>query len=93
MGKKKGNPFVILNLFQDLIRIAFNYKKCVLLEGSNLLLHLAVGNGSLANLADFNFLGVGFDLIKSLYSSSLAYWALCSSVLWKFSYACSSVCF
>ena len=63
------------------------------LEGSHLLLKLAVGNRSLADLADLYFLGVGFDLIESLYTSSLANRALASSALWKFSYACSSVCF
>ena len=83
MGKKKATC----------LQIAFLILSFTDLEGSYLLLHLAIGNRSLANLADFYFLGVGFDLIESLYTSSLANRALASSALWKFSYACSSVCF
>ena len=83
MGKKKATCF----------QIAFLIQRYADLEGSHLLLHLAVGDGSFANLADLYFLGVGFDLIESLYTSSLANRALASSALWKFSYACSSVCF
>ena len=83
MGKKKATC----------LQIAFLILSFADLEGSYLLLQLAVGNSSLANLADLYFLGVGFDLIESLYSSSLANRALASSALWKFSYACSSVCF
>ena len=84
MGKKKGT--LMPGCLSDT-------KLCLGLEGSHLLLHLAVGNSSLANLADLYFLGVGFDFVESLDSSSLTYWALSSSALWKFSYACSSVCF
>ena len=83
MGKKKATCF----------QIAFLIQNCADLEGSYLLLLIAIGNSSLANLADLYFLGVGFNLIESLYTSSLANRALASSALWKFSYACSSVCF
>ena len=84
MGKKKA----------AWCQVAFLIKSCVWkLEGSYLLLHLSVCNSSLADLADLYFLGVGFDFVECLYSRSLANWALASSALWKFSYACSSVCF
>jgi len=83
MGKKKATCF----------QIAFLIQKVLSLEGSHLLLHLAIGNSSLADLADLYFLGIGFDLIECLHPSSLANRALTSSALWKFSYACSSVCF